>query len=84
MAEDSKFINKRLAKSFRIDFKLTTEDIEEIMQNHQDFYFAISTFEFNIFEFSKTVGRNMQMPAIATAIMELNGLEKKIDQERFL
>ena len=54
------------------------------MQKHQDFYFAISTFEFNIFEFSKTVGRNMQMPVIASAILELNGLYKLVEKNKFL
>ena len=82
--EDSKFINSRLAKSVRIDFQLTLEDVEEILKKHQDFYYAISTFEFNIFEFSKTVGRNMQMPVLASTIMDLNGLSKIINQKKFL
>ena len=72
-------MNRRLADSFKIDYKISPEDVQVALKQSQDFYSAISTFDFNIFEFSKTVGRNMQMPAIATAIMELNGLEKKID-----
>ena len=54
-----KIINTRLAQSFKIDFKVTQDDINEILKNNQDFYYGISTFEFNIFEFVRTVGRNM-------------------------
>ena len=52
-------LNKKMAKSWTIDFQLSPKKIQELMKRHQDYYYGISTFEFNIFEFSNTVGRNM-------------------------
>ena len=34
MNEESKFVNSKLAKSFRIDFKLTTDDVDEVLKKH--------------------------------------------------
>lgn len=58
--------------------------MQGLIAQHPDWYKAISTFSFDIFEFSEAVGRNMQMPFIATALMELNGVAGKIDQNKYL
>lgn len=50
---------KKLSKSWTIDFQLKAEQIQEAIKAHQDLYYSISTFEFNIFEFAEMVGRNM-------------------------
>ena len=80
----SKFVNAQLATSTNIDFEVTTDDVQAIIKQHQDLYFGISTFEFNIFEFSKTVGRQMQMPTMAMALIDINGLNTKVDESKFL
>lgn len=80
----SKFVNAQLASSTNIDFEVTTDDVQAIIKQHQDLYFGISTFEFNIFEFSKTVGRQMQMPTMAMALIDINGLNTKVDEGKFL
>lgn len=82
--DNSKIVNKRLAESFKIEYEITTDDVQAVLQKHQEFYKSISTFDFNIFEFTHAVGRNMQMPAIATALLELNGLTSKVDSKKFL
>lgn len=43
----------------RIDFDLSTDHVEKLIEKHPEFYEGIDTFAFNIFDFSKTVGRNM-------------------------
>lgn len=73
-----------LADSSKADSQITTEDVQAVLNENKDLCSGISTFEFNIFEFSRVVGRSMQMPAMATAIIEMNGLTQKIDQGKFL
>ena len=80
----SKFVNAQLATSTNIDFEVTIDDVQAIIKQNQDLYFGISTFEFNIFEFSKTVGRQMQMPTMAMALIDINGLNNKVDESKFL
>ena len=54
----------------KIDFELTTESMEGLITKHQDHCNGVNSFTFNIFEFSRLVGRNMQMPILATALMK--------------
>ena len=70
--------------SDRIDFDLKCEDIEKMLQKYEHFYEGISSFHFDIFDFSRTVGRNMQMPFMATAILKKNNLLQIIDFHKFL
>lgn len=84
MRDTTKFVNSRLADSFQIDYQVTGEEIQAILKDNQNFYYALSTFEFNIFEFSSVVGRTMQMPVLSTALIQLNGLNGLIDQNKFL
>jgi len=73
-----------LNNSEKIDFELTTDTMEILLEKHNDFYEAVNSFEFNIFEFAKTVGRNMQMPLLATSLMKQNNLLQYVDQSKFL
>ena len=68
----------------RIDFDLSTEHIEKLIESHPNFYQEINSFKFNIFEFSRTVGRNMQMPFIATSLLKHNNLLQVVDYHKFL
>ena len=54
----------------KIDFELTTESMDGLIIKHQDYCNGVNSFTFNIFEFSQLVGRNMQMPILATALMK--------------
>ena len=54
------------------------------MQRHPDQFEAINSFDFNLFEFTNTVGRNMQMPFIATALLQQNDLMKVVDYNKYL
>jgi hypothetical protein len=58
----------------KIDFELTTDTMEILMDKHNDFYEGVNSFDFNIFEFARNVGRNMQMPLLATSLMKQNNL----------
>ena len=60
--------------SDRIDFDLKCEEIEKMIQEHASYYEGISSWHFNIFEFSRAVGRNMQMPFMATTVLKKNNL----------
>ena len=59
--------NKAKTSTFRsvkingdmIDFDLSTEHVQNLMSKHPQFYEQINSFNFNIFQFSQTVGRNM-------------------------
>jgi len=53
--------------------------MQDLIAKHPHFYNGLSTFEFNIFELTNAVGRNMQMTFMATALMDLNGLTQKYD-----
>lgn len=80
----NKKLQQKLAKSQVIDFELSPQQVEELIAKHPNFFNGLSTFEFNIFELTEAVGRNMQMPFVATALMELNGLTQKYNKEKFL
>lgn len=54
------------------------------MSAHPEFYQAVNSFDFNLFEFTEAVGRNMQMPFIATALLEHNDLIKVVNYDKFL
>lgn len=56
--------------SDRIDFDLSTDHVDKLILKHEDYYHKVNSFDFNIFEFSKTVGRNMQMPFMATSLLK--------------
>jgi hypothetical protein len=45
--------------SDRIDFDLSCEHVEDLIKKNHTYYEGISTYNFNIFEFSRAVGRNM-------------------------
>jgi hypothetical protein len=45
--------------SDRIDFDLSCDKVEDLIKTHHSYYDGISTYSFNIFEFSRDVGRNM-------------------------
>ena len=62
------------ANELDIDFVISTDQVQEAIQTHQNFYEAINSFEFNIFEFSDVVGRQMQMPFVATSLIQHNNL----------
>ena len=59
-----------IINSDRIDFDLSIAQVEKLINKHEKFYEAVNYFDFNVFEFSKTVGRNMQMPFMATALLK--------------
>jgi len=77
------FKNIRI-NSDRIDFDLSVDHIDKLIKKHEDFYHKVNSFEFNIFEFSKTVGRNMQMPFMATSLLKQNNLLQTVDHHKFL
>ena len=56
--------------SDRIDFDLSIDHVDKLILKHEDYYHKVNSFDFNIFEFSKTVGRNMQMPFMATSLLK--------------
>ena len=58
--------------------------VQNVIKAHPKFFQGINTFEFNLFEFTEAVGRNMQMPFIATGLIEHNDLMSIIDYEKFL
>ena len=58
----------------RIDFDLSTEHVEAMIECNPEFYERVNHFDFNVFDFSKTIGRNMQMPFIAASILKNNNL----------
>ena len=70
--------------SDRIDFDLSIDHIDKLIMKHEDFYFKVNSFDFNIFDFSKTVGRNMQMPFMATSLLKQNNLLQTVDHHKFL
>ena len=41
-----------MAQSMKIDFQMTIEEIQDLIKKHQDYYYGLSTFDFNIFEFA--------------------------------
>jgi len=45
--------------SDRIDFDLSCEHVEDLIKKHSQYYDGIGKYSFNIFEFSRAVGRNM-------------------------
>jgi hypothetical protein len=60
--------------SDRIDFDLSVDHVDKLILKHEVFYNKVNSFDFNIFEFSKSVGRNMQMPFMATSLLKQNNL----------
>ena len=56
--------------SDRIDFDLSCEHVEQLIKNNLHFFNGVNSYNFNIFEFSKAVGRNMQMPFMATSLLK--------------
>jgi hypothetical protein len=73
-----------LANAEKIDFELNTDTMDTLLEKYNDFYENVNSFEFDIFEFAKTVGRNMQMPILATSLMKQNDLLKYVDQPKFI
>lgn len=63
---------------------VTTEEVDAIVSENPEFYHGLSTFNFNIFEFSCMIGRKMQMPVIAMALIKTNGLNELIDRDKYL
>lgn len=70
--------------SDKIDFELTTDTMDILLEKHNDFYEGVNSFDFDIFEFARTVGRNMQMPLLATSLMKQNNLLQYVDHHKFL
>lgn len=68
----------------KIDYELTTDHMESLLEKHQDFYDAVNSFDFNIFQFSRSVGRDMQMPLLATSLLKQNNLLQFVDYHKFL
>ena len=68
----------------RIDFDLSNEHVEDLMNQHYQYVDQISSYYFNIFTFSQAVGRNMQMPFIATTLLRQNNLLQVVDHHKFL
>ena len=65
-----KEVKKGKVQNDLIDFELTPGMIQEMMNKHQNFYRAMNTFEFNLFDFTEVVGRKMQMPFMAMALLQ--------------
>lgn len=68
----------------RIDFDLSIDHVEDLMKQHYWYVEEMSSYKFNIFNFSKNVGRNMQMPFLATNLLRKNNLLQSIDHHKFL
>ena len=68
----------------RIDFDLSTEHIEELTKQHYSYVDDMSSYKFNIFNFAQNVGRNMQMPFMATTLLRKNNLLQSVDHHKFL
>ena len=49
----------QIPHSTTIDFEITPEYMDQLIEKHGDSYAAIDSFNFNIFEFASTVGRSM-------------------------
>lgn len=45
--------------SDKIDFDLSIDKVDKLIMKHEDYFHKILSFDFNIFEFSRSVGRNM-------------------------
>ena len=54
------------------------------MAQNQHYEQQIDSFDFNIFEFTYTVGRNMQMPIMATMLLKKNNLIQAVNFPKFL
>lgn len=67
-----------------IDFELTVSMVQDMVAKYKSFYQAINSFDFNLFEFTEVVGRKMQMPFMAMALLKQNNLETIVDQDKFL
>lgn len=67
-----------------IDFDLKPEMVQELINAYPEQFEAINSFDFNLFDFTKMVGRNMQMPFIATALLQHNDLMKEVDFTKYL
>jgi len=70
--------------SDKIDFDLSIDKVDKLLLKHEVFYEQILRFDFNIFEFSKSVGRNMQMPFMASSLLKHNNLLQAVDHHKFL
>jgi len=44
----------------------------------------MDTFDFNIFEFTRVVGRNMQMPTLALALLKKHNLLERVEKQKFV
>ena len=64
--------------SDKIDFELSYDMVEKLIFKHEKFHQGILSFDLNIFEFSKSVGRNMQMPFMATSLLKHNNLLQSV------
>lgn len=53
-----------------IETELTTGMINDMLAKHKSFYQGINTFDFNLFEFTEVIGRKMQMPFMAMALLK--------------
>ena len=42
-----------------IDFEITPEYMDQLIEKNGDFYESIDSFDFNIFDFAATVGRSL-------------------------
>ena len=59
-----------LIMSEKTDAKLLTQHINHTVDIYPQYQKEVNTFEFDIFSFKNTVGRNMQMPILSTLILK--------------
>ena len=78
------FKKQKFLQNDKIDFELTTGMVQDLINKHQDYYKAINTFNFNLFDFTEVVGRKLQMPFMAIALLQQNNLNHIIDGDKFL
>lgn len=76
--------NRAKINQDRIDFDLSCEHVEALIKQHHKHFENINSFDFNLFEFSEEVGRNMQMPFMATSILKHNNLLQIVDYHKFI
>lgn len=58
--------------------------VQDLIKTHTDYCEAINTFEFNLFEFTEKVGRKLQMPFMAMALLKENNLYPIVNSNKFV
>jgi hypothetical protein len=64
-----------------IEDEITPETI--MAQVNPELVAACTSYHFNIFRFSETVGRKNQMPILSYSLLKVNGIEESVNKQKF-